>query len=442
MNKKIHLIGIGGIGLSGLAQILFEQGNIVRGSDLEDSEILKKLKSKLGENNILIGHESSFLEDDTNEVIYSSAIPDDNPELLKAKKINIPILKYAEAIKRFTEDLYTIAICGTHGKTTVTAFASLTLLAGDKDPTVIIGSELKEFNGSNYRYGKDNFFIVEACEYKRNFLNYSPDIIILTNLEAEHLDYFKDLEDYKNAFKEFVSKLPEKGFLIANGDDKNVLDVIKDCKAEVILFSKDDERIKDIKLKIPGEFNKLNALCGIILGQLLNIDREKILAKFAEFTGAWRRFEIVGDYYNLRVINDYAHHPTAIEATLKATHEKFPGSRICCIFQPHQYNRTKNFINEFGKAFKEADLVIFPNIYQVRDKQEDVDSVNVDDLIKTTENNGTKAIKLKEYAEIKNYIDKNKNDYDILMIMGAGDIWKFADYLAMQPTDYCINCED
>ncbi len=441
MNKKIHLIGIGGIGLSGLAQILYEQGYKVSGSDKEDSDIIERMKEKGIK--IQIGHNEQFLPEDSIKVIYSSAIPDDNPELLKAKKLKIPIFTYAQAIKEFTENLYTIAVCGTHGKTTVTAFSSLALIAGEKDPTVIIGSELKEFGGQNYRLGTEDYFIVEACEYKRNFLNYSPNIIILTNLEAEHLDYFKDLDDYKEAFKEFIAKLPEDGFLIANGDDENVLDVITDAKAQVILFHSDDPRIKELNLQIPGDFNKLNALCGIILGQILNIDREKILNIYSKFKGAWRRFEILGKFYNMTVISDYAHHPTAIKKTIDAAHEKYPNSKICCLFQPHQYNRTRNFIKEFGESFKKAETVILPNIYQVRDKKEDIEGVKLEDLAESINKNGTEVVLKSDYDSIKQYLEGNKSKYDVLIIMGAGDIWKFGEYyLSQNPEKFCETCMD
>ena len=441
MTKKIHLIGIGGIGMSGLAQILHERGNIITGSDIEESGLIQKMKDK--GININIGHSDDNLANDTQKVIYSSAIPQNNPELIKAKELNLPLLSYAEAIKEFTHDSYTIAVAGTHGKTTVTALSALALIAGHKDPTVIIGSQLKEFDNQNYRLGSDDYFIVEACEYKRNFLNYSPNIIILTNIEAEHLDYFKDLKDYKNAFKEFISKLSEDGFIIANGDDENVLDIVKDADAQVILFHDDDERLKQIELQIPGDFNKLNALCALILGQILNIERKIILKEFAKFQGTWRRFEILGRFYNMTVISDYAHHPTAINETLKATLEKYPGSKICCIFQPHQYNRTKKFLNEFGQAFKKAKTVILPNIYEVRDKKEDIESIKPDDLAESIRNNGTQAVLKYEYEEIKKFLEDNKSEFDILLVMGAGDIWKFAEhYLPQNNKELCESCMD
>jgi UDP-N-acetylmuramate--alanine ligase len=443
IKEKIHCIGIGGIGLSGLAQILNEQGNEVSGSDMEDSEILEGMRQKGMK--VFIGHDEDYLSNDATRVIYSSAIPETNPELQKAIKLGKKMQTFPQAVKEFTENLYTIAICGTHGKTTTTALVSLALIAGDKDPTVIIGSKFKEFGNKGYHVGNGEMFVVEACEYKRNFLNYSPNIIVLTNLEAEHLDYFKGLEDYKNAFKEFIAKLPEDGFLIANIDDENVLDVIKAFKGNLITFAsqnkdadfvingdrvmKGQDEIGVIDLKVPGEFNKMNALCGLIVGETMGVNKGLVLEKFKEFSGTWRRFETLGDFIGIKIISDYAHHPTAISKTIAATKDKYPGKKICCIFQPHQYNRTKEFLSEFGESFKNVDIVIIPNIYQVRDKKEDIEAISEGLLIEVIASHGTKTFNIKEYSEIKDFLIQHKNEIDIVFIMGAGDIWHFGEYL-------------
>lgn len=445
MNKSqhIHCIGIGGIGLSGLAQILYAQGNKVSGSDMHESHIIERMQEKGLE--IFIGHNESNLSNDVSKVIYSSAIPDTNPELSKAKEMGIEIVTFSQAISDFTHDMFTIAVCGTHGKTTVTSMSALALIAGEKDPTVVVGSSLKEFGGDNYRMGNGDYFLVEACEYKRNFLRYHPNIIILTNLEAEHLDYYKDLEDYKSAFKDFIAKLPEDGYLIANADDENVLDVIKSYSGNVITFGsknpdadfilrgnkieKAGEFVGEFNLSVPGDFNMMNSLSALVLGQILHIEREKIIDALNKFTGAWRRFELIGDFNKIMLINDYAHHPTAIESTIKATKERYPDKKVCCIFQPHQYNRTKNFLPEFANSFKEADSVIIPNIYQVRDKQEDLEAISVKDLINAIKDKGVNVYHLETYERIRDYLKKNPDQVDIALIMGAGDIWELGDYL-------------
>jgi UDP-N-acetylmuramate--alanine ligase len=445
MNKheKIHCIGIGGIGLSGFAQILYEQGNVVSGSDMHESQITDSMK-KSGIK-IYIGHDESNLKRTVNKVIYSSAIPESNPELLKARKLNIPTVNLSEAIGGFTEKMFTIAVCGTHGKTTVTSMSALAMIAGDKDPTVMVGSNLKELGNSNHRLGKGDCFLVEACEYKRNFLKYNPKIIIVTNIEADHLDYYKDLEDYKSAFKEFIGKLPEDGYLIANIDDENIVDILKSYSGNLITFGSNNNKadwilrgnkiekaghfVGEFNLSIPGSFNMMNALAALALGQILHIEREKTIETLNNFKGAWRRFELIGEFKSITLISDYAHHPTEIRNTVKAAKERYEGKKICCIFQPHQYNRTKNLLAGFSVSFKDADVVIIPNIYKVRDTQKDAKSISANDLVELIKENGVKAYQIKTYKQIKDYLAKNPDDIEVVIIMGAGDIWELGDYL-------------
>ena len=454
--EKIHCIGIGGIGLNGVAQILHDKGIEVTGSDLEDSPIIEEMRQKGIK--IYIGHNEKYITKDLNRVIYTSAIPQNNVELKKAKKLKIPLLTFSEAVKEVADDLYTVAVCGTHGKTTITAFCTLTMLAGDKDPTVIVGSKLKELNNSSYRTGKGKYFVVEACEYKRNFLNYSPDIIILSNIEADHMDYFKDLEDYKSAYKQFIAKLPEDGFLITNADDNNIKDVIKDFKGNLILFSEKDQKcdwflkgnevfkagqkVCDIELAVPGQFNKLNALCGVILGQILNIDRQAILEKFKMYKGAWRRFEDIGNFMGMKIVSDYAHHPTAISKTLDAAREKFPDKKLCVIYQPHQYNRTKHFLNEFAESLGKADTIIIPNIYKVRDKKEDTESVSAEDLVNAISQKGGDVHFISDYPDIREFLIQQRAHIDVVFVMGAGDIWTLSEYLMKNSDSECTVCED
>jgi len=442
-HKKIHCIGIGGIGLSGFAQILCEQGNVVSGSDMHESQITDSMGKKGIK--IYIGHDESNLKRTVNKVIYSSAIPESNPELLKARKLNIPTVTLSEAIGEFTKKMFTIAVCGTHGKTTVTSMSALAMIAGDKDPTVMVGSNLKELGDSNHRLGKGDYFLVEACEYKRNFLNYNPKIIVVTNIEADHLDYYKNLEDYKSAFKEFIGKLPEDGYLIANIDDENVVDILKGYSGNLITFGSNNNKadwilrgnkiekagnfVGEFNLSIPGSFNMMNALAALALGQILHIEREKIIEALNNFKGAWRRFELIGKFKNITLISDYAHHPTEIKNTVKAVRERYEGKKICCIFQPHQYNRTKNLLAGFSISFKDADVVIIPNIYKVRDTQKDAKSISANDLVELIKENGVKAYQITTYKQIKDYLAKNPDDIEVVIIMGAGDIWELGGYL-------------
>ncbi len=441
--KRLHFIGIGGIGMSGLAQILNERGNIVSGSDMYASQITEDMKKRGIK--IYIGHDESNLKKNIEKVVYSSAIPESNPELLKAKKLNMEMMTFPRAVGDFSKNMFTIAVCGTHGKTTVTSMAALALIAGDKDPTVIVGSNLKEFENSNHRLGKSDCFVVEACEYKRNFLNYNPKVIILNNVEADHLDYYKDLEDYKNAFVEFIQKLPKDGYLIANIDDANVLDVIKNYNGNLITFGsvngkadwvlrgnkieKAGEFVCEFNLSIPGSFNMMNALAVLALAQVLNVERERTIAALNNFKGAWRRFEFVGEFNNIGLISDYAHHPTEIINTIKAVRERYPDKKVCCIFQPHQYNRTKNLLNGFVDSLKEADTVIIPNIYKVRDTQKDAKSISAAGIVELIKEKGTKAYNLKTYKQIKDYLKKNTDQIEVAIIMGAGDIWEFGEYI-------------
>lgn len=444
--KHIHCIGIGGIGLSGLAQILHEQGHAVSGSDMNDSHLLHVMQEKGID--IYTGHDAEHIDSSVDLVIFSSAIPETNPELSYARKHHIETMTFSEAIGEFTEDTYTIAVCGTHGKTTVTSMAALVMVAGKKDPTVVVGSQVKQLDNNNYRQGNGGMFLVEACEYKRNFLRYNPNIIILTNLEAEHLDYYNNLEDYKSAFKEFIEKLPADGYLIANSDDANVRDVISGQNVNVITFARDnadaDYTIDDntiykgkkkqgtLHLSIPGDFNQMNALAAYILGDILSINSKTVIKTLNGFTGSWRRFDVMGTYKSITVINDYAHHPTAIKSTLNATRKRYPGKNICCIFQPHQYNRTKQFLPEFASSFKEADSVIIPNIYRVRDTKQDITSISVDDLIDAIQKQGIQTQHLETYEEIQTYLKNNSDSVDIALIMGAGDIWELGEFLVAE----------
>ena len=427
---NIHFIGIGGIGVSALAQYHLSNGHNVSGSDLACSEITELLKKKGAKINIG-KHKIKNLSKKTDLVIYSPAVQKNNPELKTALKNKIKCQSYPEALGDLIKKYFTIAISGTHGKSTTTAMTSLLLIKAGIDPTVILGTKLKEFNNSNFRKGKSKYLIIEADEWKASFLNYFPKIIALTNIEEEHLDYYKDIKHILKTYQEYISHL-EKGTLIINGKDKNIKKLISKFK-HLSIFDFQCSRLKDAKklktiLKVPGEHNISNALLTLTIARILKISDKVSYKSLSEYKGAWRRFDeqkIKIGKSESKIIFDYAHHPTEINATLKAVREKFPQKEIWCIFQPHQYQRTFYLFKNFIKVFKKAKInkIIITDIYDVagREKKTIKKKINSEKMVK--EINKTSVIYLPK-KNILNYLRKNIKGKEIIMIMGAGDIYK------------------
>lgn len=434
--KYIHFVGIGGIGTSSLAQIFHRNGKKVSGSDITSSEITKSLK--LSAIKVSIGHNESNINKKHQLIIYSPAIPKSNPELQKAKSLKIPILSYPEALGELTKNYYTIAISGTHGKSTVTALIALILEKAGLDPTVVIGTKLKEFGNQNYRVGKSNYLVIEACEYRESFLHFHPNILIITNMEADHLDYYKNLKKYKGAFIKLGKKIPHDGTIILNLDDKISSAIKKNFKVQLQTFSskkKTDWKLHNHQLKykneftinlhpqIPGDFNLSNAGFAAIAGATLNIPIKTIEKAIALYKGSWRRMEYKKiAKYKCQFIDDYGHHPTEIKLTLKAIREKHPQARILCVFQPHQYSRTYLLLKEFAKAFNNADEVIIPNIYKVRDSEKDIKKISTEKLISAIKKFHKRVRNGYSLEKTADYIKKNHSKFDIIVTMGAGDI--------------------
>jgi UDP-N-acetylmuramate--alanine ligase len=423
----IHFIGIGGIGTSSIAQILHHQEKKISGSDMIPSDITKSLK--LSGIKVKIGHHSKNITAKHDLIIYSPAIPSSNPELKQAKKLRIKTLSYPQALGQLTKDYFTIAIAGTHGKSTTTAMTALIATKAGLDPSVVIGTKIKQFHNHNFRIGRSKYLIIEACEYKRSFLHIHPDILILTNIEAEHLDYYKDLTDYKNAFISLAKKVPKSGKIIIDSSSRHLRDIANHAKAEILTWK--ESKIDQLKLKpgVPGKFNLQNAKNAALAGQSLGIEDKTIQKAIASFSGTWRRMEYKRKKgYKCTFIDDYAHHPTEIELTLTAIREQNPKARILCIFQPHQYNRTRILLKEFGEVFYAADKVIIPNIYRVRDTKEDIKKVSTDDLVAEINKNSKKSTKHRKatngggFEKTASFIQKNHSRYDIIITMGAGDI--------------------
>lgn len=459
---KIHFIGIGGIGVSALAQYYLAQGAEVSGSDLVSSEITDLLKKKGAK--IFIGtHKSKNLPKDANLIIYSPAVEENNPELKKAKKFGIRCKTYPEALGDLTKKYFTIAVSGAHGKSTTTAMIALVLAEAGMDPTVIVGTKLKEFGNSNFRaaaskrraspsgWGKSKYLVIEADEWNASFLNYWPKIIVLTNIEREHLDYYKNLNHILKTFKEYVGHLSEDGILVANKDDKNVssfkfsrfqrgssIESGQVPSFKILNYFLKQPEAKKLRkiLKIPGEHNISNALAALAVARVLKIPDKISFKALSKYKGAWRRFEIskrtIGGK-KITLIDDYGHHPTEIKATLKAASEKFPDKKIWCVFQPHQYQRTFSLFKDFVRVFRGAlqpvqgkppiDKIIITDIYSVagRERANIKRKVNSQKLAKAI--NKPNVIYLPK-EKIKNYLIKNIKNSDILIIMGAGDIYE------------------
>lgn len=429
--------------MNGLARLLHESGKTVTGSDCTETPLIAELR----ENGITVNkaHHENNLPEGCELVIVSHAIDTENLELIDAQSKKIPILSYPEAVGLFSRNYYTICIAGTHGKTTVTALIANILLKANFDPTVIIGSKMKELGDKSARLGKSKYLILEACEYRRSFLNYLPDVVILTNIDLDHLDYFRDKEDYTSAFQEFISQIHDEGSLIYNADDETSKEIAAKLNIQTIAassrdkeetyFIKDEKvyekgiKIGEIALRIPGLHNRKNALLAIALGRALHIDMPVIGKALHKFRGAWRRFEQKGYIGNTIVIDDYAHHPAEIAATLEAARERFHGKRIACVFQPHQFSRTKYFLKDFAHAFKNADAVIIPNIYRARDTEEHIKNISVQDLINELQENKIPSCNGESLEKTISLLRRQHSNYDVIITMGAGDVWTIASEL-------------
>lgn len=438
---KVYFIGIGGIGISALAQYYLAKGNEVYGSDLVSSEITDLLKKK-GATVVTGPQKEENLPEGIELVIYSPAVCIENPERREGEKLGIKIQSYPEALGDLTREYFTIAVSGTHGKSTTTAMISLILEKAGLDPTVIVGTKLKEFGGSNFREGKSEYLVIEADEWNASFLNYTPKIIVLNNIEEEHLDFYRDLGHILETYKEYVGHLSEDGKIIVNNDDDNIKVVIGDLEKKIITtFSISDKEADSLKriLKVPGEHNVYNALAALRVAQSLGVTDDVSLDALSEYEGVWRRFEVKEGEVNgkkITVINDYGHHPTEVRVTLEAAREKYPDKKIYCVFQPHQCQRTYYLFSSFVNAFKNLpiDKAIITDIYDVvgREKIDVAKQVSSEKLVEVI--NSPDVTYLKE-EDIKDYLERKLKGGEVLIIMGAGDIYKLADSFSTKVVD-------
>ncbi|MDP2705054.1 MAG: UDP-N-acetylmuramate--L-alanine ligase [bacterium] len=417
-----HFIGIGGIGVSSVARMFLLQGKQVSGSDLSVSKITTELE-KLGAR-ISQGHGAKNIPENTELIVYTIAISNNNSEFLEAKKRGLPVLSYPELLGLISKDKYTIAVSGTHGKTTTTAMIAKILLDAQLDPTVIVGSFLLD-EKSNFIAGNSDYFIVEACEYKRSFLNIHPKIIVITNIDNDHLDYYKDINDIQSAFREFVQKLPKDGTVVCNPADPLIYPVIEHTKAKIVDYTS----YPKAELSVPGAHNLLNAQAAQAVGDIIGVTKDKTLLALSEFKGTWRRFEYKGEMQNgALVYDDYGHHPTEISATLSAARAMFPNKKLVVIFQPHLYSRTKILLPQFVESLRVADEVFLAPIYAAREKFDPAISSNTLAKLLSDENIPAAAFtdqNLMVQRIKKEFSDKNS----LILTIGAGDIYKIGELL-------------
>ncbi len=469
--KKIHFIGIGGIGVSALARLFLSRGAQISGSDITDFPDKAELEKRGAE--IFIGHDAEHIEPEVETVVYSDTLLPDNPEILEAKRRGIPMFDYAHAVGSLMKDgYYGIAVSGTNGKTTTTAMLGKILEAANLNPLVIVGGKVPGWD-KNLRVSSpdtsgemgeaqkgsagEKIFLVEGDEYRRHMLALSPRMIVLTNIEADHLDYYQDLADIESAFTEFVKKLSGEDTLVYNADDANTVRVADNASPEVkrvgySLNAKTDLMAHDISyvsgnqrfsllwqgenlgifsLPVPGRFNMYNALAGTAAALALRVSGENIRTALSQFTGTWRRFQNMGAIEKKIIISDYAHHPTAVSGTLQAARELYPGKKILAVFQPHQKDRTKKLLTEFSHAFGGADYVLLCEIFDVAGRDEGANPISSLDLIaemkKDSHNPPASYVKTLDeaYARVHDIMES----FDLVLVMGAGDVHSLAERL-------------
>ena len=442
-NQNIHFVGIGGSGMSGIAEVLINLGHKVSGSDLKKTDVTDHLKS-IGAI-IFIGHKAANIKD-SDVVVMSTAISKNNPEVVAALKKKIPVITRIEMLVELARLKYAVTIAGTHGKTTTTSLTSLILDEGGFDPTIVIGGRLKNLKTST-RLGKGDFIVAEADESDGSFLKLSPVITVITNIDNDHLDYYGSMENLKDAFIKHINSVPFYGAAVVCSDNEIIREITPkitrkyitygfigkpDIKASNIKVQKEctsfdviykNKKIGNVCIKIPGRHNILNSLAAIGVGLRLNIPFSLIAKAINKFNGVGRRLEIKGEKNGIIVIDDYGHHPTEVAATLKAVKDFWPKRRLVVLFQPHRYTRTQNLFKEFGKSFSDADIVKVLDIYPAGEKH--IKGVSSDLILKSLKKNKSNA---EHFSDLKTFLSI-LSEGDIVLTLGAGDVWKKGEEL-------------
>ena len=448
--QRVHLIGIGGCGMRGAAAVLMKEGAIVSGSDRVESGALQRLAEQGA--TIHIGQKGDNIPEDCDLVVRSAAIHDDNPELVAARERGVRVIKYSELLGRLMARRHGVAIAGTHGKSSTSAMVSFVLREAGADPSFVIGAGVEQLGGGS-GVGDGPQFVVEACEYDRSFLNLRPKVATILNIEEDHLDFYRDLDAIVESFKAFASLVPAEGTLIVNGADRNAMRAAADVSANVETFGfegdvdwraeildaprgccrfrvyRKNQYVTRVELAIPGRHHVANALAAMAVCFHCGVDIACIAKALGDFRGAYRRMTLRGEIDGVAVVDDYGHHPTEIQVTLRAAREFYTPKRMFVVFQPHQHSRTRFLLNDFARSFGSADVVIVPDIYFVRDSESEKELITGKDLVDRINMCGGEARYEKDFSAIVRQLCAEVRPGDLVVTMGAGNVWKIADDL-------------
>jgi len=442
MTMRIHFVGVKGTGMSALAQISAKMENAqITGSDVSERFFTDAVLEKAGIEVLPFSPENV---DSSDLVVASAAYTKDHPEIARATKLGIPVLSYPEYLGHLMSRKRGVCVTGTHGKTTTTAMVSLVLLEAGFDPTIVVGSDVPVLGGNAYA-GKGDLFVAESCEYRRHFLNYQPEFLVILNMELDHPDYFKDLDDVVEAFQSMAAKVPPDGKIVLWGDDPNCTRIKSNSPVITYGFNPDNtyhainptfsdgrcsfevmyagSSLGVFSLGTTGNHNVLNCLASIALCRSLGVSDELIRSSLNKFSGTKRRFERIGEYNGALIVDDYAHHPTEVSATLQGARQAYPSKKIIAVFQPHTFTRTKKLLDEFSRSFSQADEVIIANIFASAREKEGV-GISSETLAERIRANGVNASFLGDFQQIKNYLSGKLDENALVLTMGAGDIYK------------------
>ncbi len=444
--RRVHLIGLGGISMSGLAQVLLQSGFTVSGSDLKASPLTERLTAEGV--HFTVGHRPDNVEG-SDLVVYTAAVRPDNVELARARELRTPVMTRAELLGQVMEAAGAgVAVAGTHGKTTTTAMVGVILERAGLDPTVLVGGEVEDFGG-NARIGGQGYLVAEACEFRESFLDLRPDIGVILNIDDDHLDYFHSLDHVAQAFRRFAERVTAGGAAVLDFDDRLVRGIADGLPAEVLSYAltaearwqardidfrgtpypsfvalQDGRRVAQVELAVPGTHNVSNALAAMAVGVRLGVEPEMAAESLAGFRGAHRRFELKGSHDGVTVYDDYAHHPTAIRSTLQAA-RRLGAERLWCVFQPHLYSRTRDLLGSFARELAAADRLVVTDIYAAR--EEDPGDVSSRDLARLVAERGAEVCYLPDFEQIVEYLNRETRPGDVVMTMGAGDVHRVAE---------------